>query len=718
MATTQADLDAAKQNEGQAAAALQAARAELARVLALPLGAERVTQEAAAEANVKHAQEDLRRAERNTSRVAADYRAENPKPKNPSDGEEARVRALADEEAQRDKNEKDPEIGARVTDTVAETIRDRRRPKPPAPARVDSPAQQVTAGAAAQNAATGAARQQESVRSNTAREGLTASGQQLDAMQTAIRETNVVGEQTLRENIARSTAAQNQEDSVRGAATSLLNAQVTMRGQDQNHIQTRASFMTGMFNSIMSNGMKLMQGLPKGSQVAVNAVKAMFTLMNEMYNKSGLGADLPRPDPQSPEIRALRIIAGKADPNSVSTMPSAALLQTQTAVTMAFRGFPPVGWNGPTGTPALALLDNVDEARKAQGLPPVGNNGPVVPGGSRGAQAPTLNDQPPAAPGTTAAPGATKTPEEEKAERLAMAARSDAGRKIEQEELAPVQNLVNKPTKTPEEQKQIDDAKNRYNTRIQSLVPRPPEQPAQQTTTTPTEQPATQPGTQPVTTPEEPEKPPVLGAPPEATKPYDPSTALSYDAMVRQVENEKKNTGFEVNDENKRLWEREAATRLVQGDRPESRYYNNPEDAAIGSKAVWGAQPIQGVQREETLPPKFEAPEPAAPALPEPEPAYKQFQFDVPEAPQVNPMELAQSYEMPPLLQGPDFNFEGVSMPNQAASMPAPMMAMPEPEPFIPPPVETYEPEPPMVDWYEPIPYVFDPAYNEEEYYA
>jgi hypothetical protein len=613
LAVTDQDLQQAYNNWQQAVAAAAAADKAYQDVLALPLGQERVTKEAGAKAAATAAHQAANAADRQYSRVSAGYRLDN-KGKTPTTAEQTAATRLAEEQGERDKNEKDPEVAARVTDAQAEAIRDRRRkqqqanqPKPPT---TPNAAQTLTAE-------TGAARAGEEARHNRVGESQAAMNEQQQAMQTAVHEGNVTANQVQQGEIANLQAQTAAQENMRQAAQGLVGAQVTMRGQDQNHIQARASFFSSTFNAIMTHAMTMMHGLPKGSQVANNYVKAALAMMNELYHRAGLDKELPNLDPNSPEVRALRIISGQAKPGMPQpTMPSAEYMATKTVIMQAINGNPPPNYNGPIGTDAIPLLQHLDEARATQGLPPTGYNGPIpddskppasATTGTKPAQ-PTTGTTAPATTTTPAAPGTQ--PDINKQRQDAM--NTDAGKAITNALWSPaMQALLNKEQSTPnlltaDEKQRLADTKKAHTAAIDGLIkanpPAPTTAPAAPTTgaaptaTTPT-------STAPVTPTKTPEQEQVAKA-----------NALSYDAMMREEESKRQKAGLDTTTPDIQTdIHNTAIQRLQNGELPAVTSYNNTEDAGLGALSTWRLAPETKGDTTGTIPKLGEVPEPSKP---------------------------------------------------------------------------------------------------------
>jgi hypothetical protein len=646
VAVSESDIIAADQQIKQAEAALAAARSKQQSILSNPDMRVQVQQGESARQEVQAAKDALAEANRNYQRINSTYNAQqraNPPQKPATELQQtqeaqtkARIAQIQDEQAQKDRNEKDPTVGARVTDQQAEVIRRNRAIQTQGRApRNDSPVQQ-------QQAATQAAAQVEVGRHNIATEGHGLLETQVQAQTAAVNAGRGVLSDVMQQETANMHSAQAAQETARSAAQGLLSADVTMRGQDQSHIQARASFMSGIFNSIMAHGMQMMHGLPKGDQTAVKWVKAAFGMMNDMYHQVGLDRELPRPNPNSPAIRALETLSNTAS-SSVPRTPSAEYQATKSAILSAAIGNPPPNWNGPIGADAYPLLNDLDAARAAQNLPPVGNHGPVP--------TPTAPTRP-AAPGTRPAAPAPPPPVDDPGARRQAAGRTPQGQKIVQQFITPdIQALATKESQdknsmTPDEQQRLDDARTKLGSALDQINP-PKPQPAQPAPTPP---PPSTPGTPPQTPPITPPS-----TTPQATTQPDPAKDLSYDAMQRQVEDERKarqERGQQVEPDYSTA--QETMDRLVNGEKPLVTAYNNEQDATIGNSFNWGQYKPQATEpTAEPTTPQYKL---AGPILSEDilagnelnKPAYTPQPFIPPQLETPNLMTPPQEYASPP----------------------------------------------------------------------
>jgi hypothetical protein len=416
---TQDQVDAAYNAFQAAQQQLAAAQAELqAAKPYTPAFETAKTKVDAAKTNVSNARQEL-------NRVSAGYRKDNPDAK-PAGQTEKDKEELA---RQRAKNAADPTYGIPDTDKERADRRERLAPKPAAAPRNDSPVQVQTAN-------TAAAAQAETARNNQVRAAQDASDAKREALvQAGTLFTGIRG-QVSRE--AEAEAKNNQENitTIRGAATTLVTAATTARGQDIDAQKVRSAFVQDVLTTAMPQVLQLMLKTPKGSQVANNFLKAFLAMAGEAWERAQLG-NLPPPlGPDTPGFNTLMQLQGYRLPQELPTMPRSNQVDQRTAQSMAVGGMPLPGDQGAIGVPRLAY--------------------PQV--------------------GETPRTGAQGNRNGDGIDPIAEAAQSEEGQAIRtalKGEVADIEaKLERKEPLTPQEQQRLDAAKAVYNQEIKELATR------------------------------------------------------------------------------------------------------------------------------------------------------------------------------------------------------------------------------------------------------
>lgn len=418
MAVSDQDVRTAEQSLSAAQSALQAAQAKVAALAADPT---KYAETESAKVEVSAARDAVTSARAEYTYVRTQYNREHPTKPAQTPGQQATDAGNAKEEADKDKNER--ETGIRESSAARANRERAAAPKPP---RQDSPAQQTTAATGVRNANTGAQRAAETGRHNQQTEQLNIINAQKDALYKAGMLYNTTRGQVSAEARAGVTAGIQGIQEVRGAATTMFEAEQKRSQRAADLKKARASFVGDTLNTAMPKVVELMLKTEKGSPVAGNFLKAFLVMAKQAYHDAGLEDDEPPIDITSPAYQTLARINGYELPDRIPMMPTAAQISFDAAAASAVGGHPVDGWQGPIGIEATRI--------------------PPMPPGTNGEGRNTLAD-------------AAQTPE---------------GRAIETEIKAQVQPLLDKQKAgqplTPEEQRTLQAAQEQYKARVKALA--------------------------------------------------------------------------------------------------------------------------------------------------------------------------------------------------------------------------------------------------------